>query len=129
MKWLKYNLLFKSKRNGWLLFNTVSRAFLSVDDDTVAVLRGIMNNAEHYDYSRCAMLYMRLRSMGFLVEDTRDSVFFNVAKMRNLMQLYGDRTLSLTLAVTRACNFACGYCFECNRGGSPAKDLRFRERL
>ena len=122
MKWSKYNLLFKSERNGWLLFNTVSRAFLSADDDTAAVLRGIMKNADLYDYSRCAMLYMRLRSMGFLVEDTRDSAFFNVAKMRNLMQLYGDRTLSLTLAVTRACNFACGYCFECNRGGQPMSD-------
>lgn len=122
MKWSKYNLLFRSERNGWLLFNTVSRAFMSADDETADILRGIMTDADGYDYSRCAMLYMRLRSMGFLVEDTRDDTFYNVAKMRNLMQLYGDSTLSLTLAVTRACNFACSYCFECNRSGQPMSD-------
>lgn len=122
MKWSKYNLMFRSKRNGWLLFNTVSRAFLSADDETAGILHDIMNNAEGYNYSHCAMLYMQLRSMGFLVEDTRDSAFYNITKMRSLMQLYSDRTLSLTLAVTRACNFACSYCFECNRSGLPMSD-------
>lgn len=119
MKWSKYNILFESKRNGWLLFNTVSRAFLAIKPEQLEDIHGIQADPEGFDYTRSAMLYMQLRSMGVLVENNMDDAYYNVAKMRNLTALYGDGSLNLTIAVTRACNFDCGYCFEGNRTGKP----------
>ena len=117
--WSRYNLLFHSQRHGWLLFNTVSRAFFEVSEALLPVIRGIMEDPSRFDYTRHAMLYMRLRAMSVLVEEGRDDAFYNVRKMRTLTQLYADTNLSLTIAVTRACNFDCSYCFEGNRTGSP----------
>lgn len=118
MKWSRYNILFESERNGWLLFNTVSRAFLTVNERQLEAVRGIMADPEGYDYGNSAMLYMQLRSHGFLVEDRTDDDFFYVSKMRNLTKLY-DSSLMLTIAVTCACNFDCSYCFEANHTGKP----------
>ncbi|MCR5734358.1 MAG: radical SAM protein, partial [Lachnospiraceae bacterium] len=42
---------------------------------------------------------------------------YNILKMRHLSSLYGDRSLSLTIAVTTGCNFDCSYCFEANHKG------------
>ena len=72
MKWSRYNNLFQSQRNGWLLFNSASRNFLKVEDDELAVIRKIAEDPEKADYSASPMLYMQLRSMGFIVEDTAD---------------------------------------------------------
>ena len=122
MKWSRYSILFESERNGWLLFNTVSRAFMTVGDDQLDVIRGIMADPEGYDYGNCAMLYMQLRSHGFLVEDGKDDDFYYVSKMRNLTRLYSDNMLMLTIAVTCACNFDCSYCFEGSHLGKPMSE-------
>ena len=119
MKKSRYTIFFESKKNGWLLFNSVSRAFLKVKDEEAEAVKAILDDPEGYDYSATPLLYIQLRSLGFLVEEGRDDDFFNVQKMRNLTSLYGDRTLSLTIAITRACNFDCSYCFEGNRTGKP----------
>ena len=39
MKWSKYSILFKSKRNGWLLFHSASRSFLKVEENEVSVIQ------------------------------------------------------------------------------------------
>lgn len=122
MKWSRYNNLFESQRHGWLLFNAVSRNFMTVEDDQLEVIRGIMNDPEGYDYSEVPMLYMQLRSMGFLVEDTTDDDTYNIIKMKALSRLYANDSLMLTIAITRACNFDCSYCFEGNRTGKPMSD-------
>ena len=119
MKWSRYSLLFESKRNGWLLFNSVSRAFLTVDNAILEKIQGLMADPEGYDYSDCPTLYMQLRSCGFIVEDEADDDFYNITKMRALSSLYSTNRLMLTIAITRACNFDCSYCFEGNRTGKP----------
>ncbi len=95
---------------------------MTVEDGQLDVVRGIMADPEGFDYSDSAFLYMQLRSLGFLVEDSKDDDFYNIKKMRNLTQLYADDTLALTIAITRACNFDCSYCFEGNRAGKPMSD-------
>ena len=69
MQWSRYSTLFESKRNGWLLFNTISRSLMVVKPEQLDTIRGIMADPEGYDYSHAAKLYMKLRAMGFLVED------------------------------------------------------------
>lgn len=117
MKWSRYSILFESKRNGWLLFNTVSRSFLTVAETQLPTIRAIMADPEGFDYSPLPMLYMQLRSMGFLVEDSRDDDFYNIHKMRTLSSLYGNRHLMITFALSLACNFDCSYCFESTHNG------------
>lgn len=119
MKWSKYSILFKSKRNGWLLFHSASRSFLKVEENEVSVIQGIMEAPEKYDYSRVPMLYLQLRSLGYLVEDHQDDDLYNIIKMKHLTHLYDGNTLMLTIAITRSCNFDCSYCYEGNRTGKP----------
>ena len=117
MKWSRYSILFESKRNGWLLFNTVSRSFLTIDEKQLPAIRAVMADPEGFDYSPYPMLYMQLRSMGFLVEDSKDDDFYNIHKMRSLTFLYGTRNLMITFALSLSCNFDCSYCFESTHNG------------
>lgn len=119
MKWSRYSILFKSKRNGWLLFHSASRSFLKVKDTEIDIIKEIMKNPEGYDYSEVPMLYMQLRALGYLAEDQQDDDLYNIIKMKHLTHLYDGNSLMLTIAVTRACNFDCSYCFEGNRTGKP----------
>lgn len=119
MKWSRYSTLFESKRNGWLLFHSASRSFMKVKDEEVATIKGIMADPEGFDYSEVSMLYMQLRMLGYLVDDRQDDDLYNIIKMKHLSFLYSGNTLLLTIAITRACNFDCDYCFEGNRTGLP----------
>ncbi|MBR7073769.1 MAG: radical SAM protein [Oscillospiraceae bacterium] len=117
MQWSRYSTLFESKRNGWLLFNTISRSLMVVKPEQLDTIRGIMADPEGYDYSHAVKLYMQLRAMGFLVEDGKDDEFYNIHKMRTLAFLYGNRSLMLTFALSMACNFDCSYCYESSHVG------------
>ncbi|MCR5774908.1 MAG: radical SAM protein [Lachnospiraceae bacterium] len=122
MKWSRYNKLFESKRNGWLLYNSASSNFLMVEDDKVESVKQMEKDLGSFDFSQNPMLYMQLRSMGFIVEDSQDDDFYNITKMNALTRLYSNSSLSLTIAITRACNFDCSYCFEGNRTGKPMSE-------
>ena len=84
MKWSRYNTLFQSQRNGWLLFNSASRNFLKVEDNELALIQEIARDPEKADYSASPMLYMQLRTMGFIVEDSADDDLYNIIRMRAL---------------------------------------------
>ncbi|MDR1013191.1 MAG: radical SAM protein, partial [Lactobacillales bacterium] len=115
MKWSRYSKLFKSKRNGWLLYNSASNAFLKLDEQAVSAVQEIIKSPNTYDFSTAVSLYFQLRTSGFLVEDTKDDDLFNILKMRRLLIGYATDALSLTIAPTRNCNFGCHYCYEKNR--------------
>lgn len=118
MRWSRYNLLFRSQRNGWLLYNSASNGFLQMEEDTAEVVRKIRDTPDRIKYEEIPELYLHLRSGGFLVEDHQDDDFFRILKMRRTTKNYAGNTLMLTIAPTRACNFACPYCYEENRTAS-----------
>lgn len=119
MKWSRYSHFFKSKRNGWLLYNSASGFFLKIEDEAVEMIDKISKSPGDFDFSGDPGLYITLRRGGFIVEDTQDDDFFNIIKMKRISGNYVTRTLLLTIAVTRNCNFNCSYCFEGNRTGLP----------
>ncbi|MBO4373507.1 MAG: radical SAM protein [Lachnospiraceae bacterium] len=119
MKWSHYSHLFESERNGWLLYNSASGFFMKIEDDAVDTVKKIQEDPEKYDFSNDPGLYLTLRRSGCIVEDTQDDDFYNIVKMRRLTGNYAVRTLLLTIAVTRSCNFSCSYCYEENRTGKP----------
>lgn len=122
MKWSRYNLLFESERNGWLLYNSASNSFLQLSPEAAEKIREIEANPEQMDYGAIPELYFHLRHGGFLVEEGQDDDFFRILKMRRLTSNYAGHTLMLTIAPTRACNFACPYCYEGNRTASMMAD-------
>ncbi len=119
MKWSRYSHFFRSKRNGYLLYNSASGFFIKVEDDGVKDIESIMKDPEGFDFSGMPGLYLTLRRGGFIVEDTADDDFYNILKMRRITANYVTNTLLLTIAVTRNCNFNCSYCYEGNRTGKP----------
>lgn len=134
MRWSRYNLLFESKRNGWLLYNSASNAFVQPEQKLVIKLKELRASPDEIDLSDQPDLYFKLRQGGFLVTEGQDDDFFNILKMRRLTANYAGNTMSLTIALTRACNFACPYCYEPNRTASKMSDdtedniLRFVEK-
>lgn len=134
MKWSRYSHLFASKRNGWLLYNSASNAFLQLPDDTAAAIQKIRDDVDSFDFSAAPQLYLVLRSSGFIIEEGKDDAFYNILKMHRLTANYAVNTLMLTIAVTRNCNFDCSYCYEGNRTGKPMSEtvaenvLKFAEQ-
>lgn len=122
MQWSRYNLLFESQRNEWLLYNSASNSFVQADAKAAAVLKQLEKDSDAIDFTDKPDLYFKLRGGGFLVEKGQDENFFNILKMRRLTANYAGNSLLLTIALTRACNFACEYCFEKNRTASRMTD-------
>jgi uncharacterized protein len=122
MIWSKYGHLFQSRRNGWLLYNSAANSFLQVEEGLLPSLRELQKDADSFDFSRLPQLYLILRQYGFLVEDDQDEKLYNVLKMNRLTANYATKTLMLTVAITRNCNFDCSYCYEGNRSGSAMSE-------
>lgn len=120
--WSRYNLLFQSERNGWLLYNSASNSFISMADEVAKLLKEVEESPENMDFSDSPDLYFKLRGGGFLVEEGQDDHFFRILKMRRQAFYYSSSSLTLTIALTRDCNFACGYCYEPNRTPSHISD-------
>lgn len=118
MKWSRYNLLFQSKRNDWLLYNSAANSFLKLSREAAEEVKKFRDNLDEGLIAKEPMLYYHLLSGGFLVKDTQDNDFYRILKMRRLTANYAGNTLILTVAPTRVCNFACPYCYEKNRTGS-----------
>lgn len=134
MQWSRYNLLFESKRNGWLLYNSASNSFVSLEHDAAVMVMQTRDNPDNPDYSDNPDLYFKLRGGGFLMEEGQDDDMFRILKMRRLAASYAGNILVLTIAPTRECNFACKYCFEHNKTPTKMTDetedkvIRFIEK-
>lgn len=93
-----------------LVFNTRTRAFGIMDEQT----RRLYESIEEIQPERLADAdknhFDQLVSMGFVVEDNIDEYAGIILKEN--MQRYGRRHLSLTIAPTLSCNMACPYCYE-----------------
>jgi len=121
MTWSRYNLLFESKRNDWLLYNSISNNLMQLNGKAANALMYIRDGSntvsnENHD------LYFNLRFGGFLVEDGKDDASFQILKMKRLAQNYADKVLDLTIALTKECNFECHYCYNCSRAPSKISE-------
>ena len=99
-----------------------------IEEDVLPSVKQMEKDFQSFDFSQSPMLYMQLRSLGFIVGDTQDDDFYNITKMNALTVLYSNSSLSLTIAITRACNFDCSYCFEGNRTGA-SMDIATEKKL
>lgn len=116
-RWSKYNLLFKSKRNGHLLYNALSNHLAAVDDQTAALLQSVSRGEREFRPADNFPLYLQLLLAKVLIDDVEeDSLLESIHHHRNLAN-YDTSSLLLTIAPTLGCNFDCPYCFEKNKRG------------
>lgn len=115
-------LLFKSKRNGYLLFCGNSNSFYQIEEENVPAIQNMIDSGD-CSHLPDALKKEFIKSGVILSED--DDVFFNRLKFSSYLTRFSKNSLRLTIAPTMACNFKCVYCYE----GSRVKEAVMSEEV
>lgn len=112
MNWSKYTKLFYSeKASAYLLYSTLSNTLVKVDPELYDELVSIMEAPSTIDCNDGR--YKFLYDGRFIVESDKAEIYKII--LQNLRRRFSTDSLSLTIAPTRYCNFACPYCYEKGR--------------
>lgn len=110
MYWSKYNILSKSEKYGYLLFNTMSLAFIRINEQDIDMWKKLRETPDSYtDFQN----YDFLIKARILVDNQEDDL--NVYLADVLKNRYNSSDMALTILPTRGCNFGCIYCYEQDR--------------
>lgn len=111
MIWSKYNFLFQSKKNGYLLYNSLSNCFAELDYNAYTFLKELENKTDIKIND--TMLLKKLTEMKSIVIDDKDE-FYRIKYNTHYLRFSND-FLGLTINPTLHCNFGCKYCFESSK--------------
>lgn len=101
----KFNFFYNRSNNENIVYNTFSKALISLDDEHMESLK---NNALGTMFSDEEIGF--LFDNGFLVEKTTDENEF--LKYYNNKARFASDYFCLTIAPTLGCNFDCPYCLK-----------------
>lgn len=109
MKLSKYNILCESllEKNSYLAYNSRTNALATVEKDKMELL---LRNKDNITGIEDKEFLSQLKKGGYVVgaeANELDDIKYLLYKSR-----YTSKGLSLTIAPTMSCNFACEYCFE-----------------
>lgn len=112
LKSSKYNFFYSTGSDGGILFNSRTGAAIAAEDATARAIVSLLQEPERalLDGSNFHRLMGRLVDEEFLVPLDMDELNEIRTKRRARQAHIGG--LSLTVAVTRACNFRCVYCYQ-----------------
>lgn len=110
MYWSKYNILSKSEKYGYLLFNTMSLAFIRINEQDIDMWKKLRETPDSYTNFQNYDFLIKAR---ILVDDQEDDLNVNLADV--LKNRYNSSDMALTILPTRGCNFGCIYCYEQDR--------------
>lgn len=110
MYWSKYNILSKSEKYGYLLFNTMSLAFIRINEQDIDMWKKLRETPDSYTNFQNYDFLIKAR---ILVDDQEDDL--NVYLADVLKNRYNSSDMALTILPTRGCNFGCIYCYEQDR--------------
>lgn len=105
MKKSKYNIIIRNE-DSIQIYNTVSKGILKLD-------KGFTKKFDEFNdenHGNNLDLFNNLVKGNMLVEDDVDEI--ERIKFLNSISRFSQDTLSLTIAPTSDCNFACSYCYE-----------------
>ena len=111
MHWSFYNQLFKSSKYGWLLYNTLTGAFLSMPEQAAQAVSKAPEQAAEL-LKTYPLLFLQLRTMRALVYPGEDERLLNILRRQHQMNRMRRNSLDLAIAPTSDCNFRCDYCYE-----------------
>ena len=121
-KMSSYNIGYEYK-DGLALFNTKSQALLMLNSEYKNKYIQICNDERPYPED----LAKELISGGMLVDAELNE--YESLQVNSRIARYSNRSLQLTIAPTLACNFACPYCFEKNKGTQVMSNQTIRELI
>lgn len=110
MYWSKYNILSKSEKYGYLLFNTMSLAFIRINEQDIDMWKKLRETPDSYTNFQYYDFLIKAR---ILVDNQEDDL--NVYLADVLKNRYNSSDMALTILPTRGCNFGCIYCYEQDR--------------
>lgn len=110
MYWSKYNILSKSEKYGYLLFNTMSLAFIRINEQDIDMWKKLRETPDSYTNFQNYDFLIKAR---ILVDNQEDNL--NVYLADVLKNRYNSSDMALTILPTRGCNFGCIYCYEQDR--------------
>lgn len=120
----KYNYIYKRSDDEFIVYNTYSKALLTLDK----------NEYEDYISDNYSDEMMKcFAENGILVEDSFDELHF--LKYMHYQAKFSKHNLNLTIAPTMDCNFDCPYCYENRRPGKMSENVQnalidyIRERI
>ena len=112
MEWCIYNYLYYSKKaKKHLLYSSLSNMFVELNDEAYQAILRIKSNPDSTEAK--AEQFRFLFDKRFIVESNK--VEQNKLILTTLSQRYQTNSMSLTIAPTNGCNFACPYCYESNK--------------
>lgn len=111
MKLSRFHILFK-EGNDYFLYNTKTLALIKISESVFAQLKTIEQKG--LSLENCPEDFISvLRKNNFVSEaGNSDTDYCYKLEYRKRMESFGGKTLSLVIAPTLACNFACPYCYE-----------------
>ena len=122
MKQSNYNIIFDYKKKK-LAFNCLTCALAEVDDCFFEILESIKR--KHFCEStldeNTQKTLNNMKNGGFIVDDCFDELEF--LKFKSYQGKFRTDNLSLTIAPTFACNFACPYCYESTKNQMMSQDV------
>lgn len=110
MYWSKYNIISRSEKYGYLLYNTMSQVFLQIDESQISGWLELKENPDSYKEYQFADFLLSSR---IIVERQEDDL--NVYLADVMKNKYNSSEMALTILPTRGCNFGCIYCYERER--------------
>jgi uncharacterized protein len=112
LKWSKFNLVFRSKKHGLMLFNALTNSLMEISPEFEPELERLQADPSQFDFSECLTTYVEFLKNRVLVTESEEQDQLNVMKTRKLASRYDSSSLALTVLVTEDCNFGCPYCYE-----------------
>ena len=107
MKASRFNFrTYYSPTNETLLFNTLTGAFVALDEDTTKKVDSLFNGYNDCDDT----LSQDLAEQGFLVSEDFDEIA--IVLERNRLGIQDGNRLDVIVMPNMNCNFACPYCYE-----------------
>lgn len=92
-----------------LIFNSKNCSLAELEQEYVDVLRKLGEHSNSFSSKELSILG-ELLDAGFVVEDNIDEI--ENLRFQHFHQKYNNEYMSITIAPTMDCNFACKYCFE-----------------
>lgn len=112
LQWSRYNLLFKSEKFGYLLYNSLSNSLAAIEDAAAAEMKQFCQNSHSVDFSQNPGLFLNLLTMKALVTPTEEENALRRIKYEKYCHRFDNTVLRLTILPTTACNFDCTYCYQ-----------------
>ena len=111
MKISTYTYVFKSSKYGALIYNSITNAFAKLNEPLFDLLLQAKNKPVILKELDSETLLM-LKKAKIIVEKHDELNQFYQKRLLYYLTAFSSDSLSLTIAPTTACNFACPYCYE-----------------